>query len=53
MRGTRQEQDSAQDQRGTERDGAEAQAALPAARTDVRGGSDGYGLVSPWVSSQL
>lgn len=47
-------EDSAEHQGGTEGHDAEAQAALPAAWTDIRDrGGDTYGLVSPCACNQL
>lgn len=47
-------EDSAEHQGGTESHDAEAQAALPAAWTDIRDrGGDAYGLVSPCACNQL
>lgn len=49
----KRQEDSTEHQGGTERHDAEAQAALPAARTDIRDGGDAYGLVSPCACNQL
>ena len=46
-------EDPGEHQGGTEGHDAEAHAALPAARTDVRDGGDAYGRVSPCACNQL
>lgn len=48
-----QVEDSAEHQGGTEGHDAETQAALPAARTDIRDGGDAYGFVNPCACNQL